>query len=269
MIKPVLSIIIPCYNSGKYLPEALESIKTYPDESVYEVIIVNDGSNNNDTISLLKKLGKEGYLIINQENKGPAAARNAGVKIAKGDYILLLDSDNKVRKDYIYKGIQILNTHPEVSIVHGNSAFFGDTTDPRFYTGKFDMAKLLKGNYIDTCSVIRKTVWEQLNGQDENRLIIAHEDWDFWIRAGAAGYKFYYVDEILFDYRNRSNSLNRQFSDSYIFEPAINYLYCKHSPLIFEHYNNLYQQFYFYQQDQQHPIRSFFKFLYKKYIKKP
>src|SRR4051812_30462131 len=102
MSEPVVSIIIPCYNSGKYLPEALDSISAYPDKGMYEVIIINDGSTDELTLSLLNNLQQNGeHIVLHQENKGPAAARNAGVKMAKAPYLLFLDSDNKIESNYI------------------------------------------------------------------------------------------------------------------------------------------------------------------------
>jgi glycosyltransferase involved in cell wall biosynthesis len=266
MSKPVLSIIIPCYNSGKYLPEALDSITTYPDKSTYEVIIINDGSTDAETISLLNDLPAQGFHVIHQENLGPAAARNAGVKAAKGQYLLLLDSDNKIEPEYISQGIDILSNQPDISIVHANPVFFGDTDQPRFNTGKFNLAKILKENYIDTCTVIRKTTWEVLGGQDEDRRIAGHADWEFWIRAGGAGYRFYYIDKPLYHYRVLNNSLVSQYIGEGMHGPVYSYVYGKHALLIAENYNGLYNNAAYGEKDQQRPFRSFFKHLYNLYF---
>lgn len=268
MVNPVLSIIIPCYNSGTYLPDALESIATYPDKSVYEVIIINDGSTDEHTISLLSSIKGDNLIILNQENKGPAAARNAGVKKAKGEYLLLLDADNKISSDYISKGLEIFSKHPDISIIHADPVFFGDTTTPRFHTGKFDMNRILIQNYIDNCTLIRKKAWEELNGQDENRLIMSHADWDLWIRAGAAGYQFYYINKSLFHYRILNNSMVQKYTEQGGNDPILKYIYSKHPNLIANYYNSLYNQFVFYQDDQKRPFRSFIKYFYNKYLKK-
>ncbi len=73
-MNPVISIIIPCYNQGHYLEEALQSVSGYKDKDTYEIIIVNDGSTDSATLTILKELSANGYNIINQANKGLGAA---------------------------------------------------------------------------------------------------------------------------------------------------------------------------------------------------
>ena len=96
MKKPKFSIIVPVYNTEKYLKRCLDSIKSQSFKD-YEVIIVNDGStdNSSDIIS------KYPYKIINQENLGLSRARNNGVKEASGDYLIFLDSDDYIEKDLL------------------------------------------------------------------------------------------------------------------------------------------------------------------------
>jgi len=270
MSEPVVSIIIPCYNSGKYLPEALDSISAYPDKGMYEVIIINDGSTDELTLSLLNNLQQNGeHIVLHQENKGPAAARNAGVKMAKAPYLLFLDSDNKIESNYITESVAVLNSRPAVSIVHANPIFFGDTAKPRFETGKFDLVKILKGNYIDNCAVIRKTTWEALGGQDEERSIAGHADWEFWIRAGGAGYGFYYIDKPLYHYRVLNNSLVSQYLDGGAHEAVHSYIYGKHALLVADSYNWLYNEVAKSERDKRRPFRSFFKYVYRFYVNKP
>lgn len=265
---PVISIIIPCYNSGQFLPEALESIKSYPDNKVYEVIIVDDGSTDQHTLTLLSKLNHEGYTIIHQENKGPAAARNTGIRQSRGEYILFLDSDNKIRAAYIDKGIEILKTYNDVGVVYGNPSFFGDSDQPRFTTEKFDMYKMLRTNYIDICTVVRRKAWEEVGGLDENRLLMGHEDWEFWINTASKGWKFHYVDEVMFEYRLRSNSLIMQSSETDNVSQLVRYVHQKHLDTYIKYYQALYIQYSICQNDQKRPFRSFVKFMYKKYFKK-
>ena len=265
MSSPVLSILIPCYNAGRYLPEALESIISYPDKDFYEIIIVNDGSTDSATISLLNSLEKQGYQIINQENKGPAAARNAAAKNAKGKYLLLLDSDNKVRHNYITKGVKVLEEMPDISIIHGRPFFFGEIASSRiFETGKFDMSKILNGNYIDTCTIIRKSAWDELEGQDAESLV---EDWELWIRAGAAGLKFFFLDELCFDYRIVPDSLTECIGEEK-WQHQTQYIYKKHMHLFIEQYQLLYIEKLIYEQDKQRPFKAFVKSLFNKYLKK-
>lgn len=263
---PKISIIIPCYNSGEYLPEAIASVEQYPQAEDYEIIIVDDGSTDDSTINLLKRLSHR-YLVIHQENKGPAAARNTAVKASKADYLLFLDSDNKIRPNYIKLGIELLNTQKELSILYGNPFFFGDVGKRLFVPKDFNLDMLVAGNYIDMCAVVRKTVWEKLNGFDEERILIGHEDWDFWIRAGAEGFKFQHIKETLFDYRVRNNSLMGDFKDDKL-KKTLRYLYLKHLDLFIESFQTYKTEYYFHQKDKKSPFRSFIKYTYYKYLKK-
>ncbi len=267
MTTPAISIIIPCYNSGAYLSEALASVKTYSDKTTYEVIIINDGSTDAATIKMLMTLSSEGYEVINRENGGPGAARNTGVKSAKAEYILFLDCDNKIRKEYIDIGISFLDKHKDVGVVYGNPSFFGETTKPRFNTKQFDKFSIFLENYIDMCAVVRKKAWQDVGGIDENRVIIGFEDWDFWIRVYKAGWKLHHINQPMFDYRIAKDSLVMQVNAEKFLQMQ-RYFYSKHLEWFRLNYKELNFNNNVYKHDQENPLRSFLKFLYKKYISK-
>lgn len=264
----LVSIVIPCYNSGEFLPDALQSVLASPRAAACEVIIVDDGSTDPPTLVLLQDLAGRGYQVIRQPNQGPAAARNTGIRASRGEYILFLDSDNKIRPAYVERGVAILDARPEVGVVHGDAAFFGDTTEPRFYGKPFSPYDIFQINYIDMCALIRKRAWQDVGGLDETRVLIGHEDWDFWIRVGAAGWQFHYLNEVLFDYRVRHDSLLKQATQADKFQKMLDYIYAKNIPVLLKSTAYLYQEHQYYQYDQQHPFRSFFKYLYRKYLKK-
>src|SRR6185437_7308560 len=96
---PLVSVIIPTYNCVNYISRAIHSVlfQTYPN---IEIIVVNDGSTD-DTSKLLDILFSNKITVINQVNKGVAAARNAGIKVAKGKYIAMLDADDIFLNDRI------------------------------------------------------------------------------------------------------------------------------------------------------------------------
>ena len=210
-MNPRISIIIPCYNHGQYIREALDSVEKVADKNLYEVIIVNDGSKDEYTIEMMDKLAAEGYHVINQVNQGLGRTRNNGIKIAKGDYILPLDSDNRIRPEYIYESIKILDAHPEIAMVYGDAEFFGDKSK-RHVVGEFNLQNMMVENQIDACAVYRKSVWEAVGGYDEKMPIMGYEDWDMWMNMTFKQYKFHYVPEILFDYRVLGNSMLRSIS---------------------------------------------------------
>ncbi|RYX82274.1 glycosyltransferase family 2 protein, partial [bacterium] len=234
---PIISIIIPCYNSGKYLLEAIHSVEKYPDKNVYEIVVVNDGSTESDTITLLNELKKRPYKIIDQENKGPAAARNNGVKISQGEYLLFLDSDNMIKTTYIDKGIEVLSKNTDVGVVYGNPTFFGENTGLYFMPKEFDFSSLLHSNYIDTCAVVRRKAWDEVGGFDENREL-SQEDWEFWIRVAKSNWKFKYINEILYEYRIRGDSHVTNSLKDLEYKKLLKYVYSKHIDL-FDDYVDL------------------------------
>jgi glycosyltransferase involved in cell wall biosynthesis len=201
-----LSVVIPCYNHGEFILQAIASVESCP-AKVYEILIINDGSTDPLTQQVLQALTDRGYQVIHQENQGLAIARNHGISLAKGRYILPLDSDNKIRPNYITKAIKILDRQPEVGVVYGNFEFFGGVTGIK-EVPEFDINLIVRGNYIDACAVFRKTVWEDAGGYDDKiPEQLGYEDWDFWLSVAEKGWHFYHIDEVLFDYRLRSNSM--------------------------------------------------------------
>jgi glycosyltransferase involved in cell wall biosynthesis len=241
MKKPSISIIIPCYNHGAYLGEALQSIALYSGKSVYEVIIVNDGSTDPYTINVLQQLTQEEYLIIHQENKGLATARNTAIEASRGEYILLLDCDNKIRPEYIDLGIEILDKHQEVGVVYGDACYFGEKSG-RWDVPEFDLSAMLLNNYIDACAVIRKSAWQDVGGFDANMPVMGCEDWDFWLSAFEKGWKLYHVNEIVFDYRVRTGSMAADTREGQNYNLLLDYLHKKHFTLLQLQYIENYRQ---------------------------
>jgi len=206
MTKVIISIIIPCYNQGIYIEEALQSILQCEDKSIYEIIIVNDGSTDEITLNKLKEISAKGYTMINQANKGLGAARNAGIKAACGKYILPLDCDNKIRPEYIYEGIKLLDKDPSLDVVYSDAEYFGEKTGT-WESGEFNLQRLMIENYIDACAIFRKSTWERIGGYDENMPVMGYEDWDLWLRIAFQNGKFAYINRMLFYYRYSSKSM--------------------------------------------------------------
>lgn len=192
---------------GDFVKEAIASVLDYPNQEVIEIIVVNDGSNdNNHTKAILDSYTNKNITIIHQENQGLGAARNNGIKVANSPYIIPLDADNKLRHGYISKGISILDKHPEIGVVYSDNKQFG-LHDQQVVVGDFNAAKLLKKNYIDACLVLRKSAWQSVNGYDQEMPVMGYEDWDLNIRLFFKGWQFKYVNEVLYDYRVRENSM--------------------------------------------------------------
>ena len=238
---PKISIIIPCYNMGNFIDEAIQSVQQFPNNELYEIVVVNDGSDDAHTISRLKQLEDEGIKIIHQKNKGLGNARNTGIQAAQGEYILLLDADNKILPEYISLSIEILDKRTETAIVYGDALFFEE--ENRINTvPDFSIEAMLKENYIDACAVFRKEVWETVNGFDENMPVMGCEDWDFWLRAFFAGFKFRHIDKVLFEYRVRGDSMIQ--TTKYHQEELRDYIFNKPELAEARELRNAFQQLY-------------------------
>lgn len=212
-----ISVVIPCFNAGEYLHSAIGSIHMEADIARHlEIIVVDDGSNDEHTLDILQNLPKY-CQVLRKSNGGPASARNYGIRQAKGKYIFTLDSDNLIEMEYLYQAKQILDTCPQVGVVYAKPILFGSEACKHleWHAGKpHSLLELVKQNYIDTCAMFRKEVWQHVGGFDENRAVIGHEDWLFWLQiALKTSYTFYFIDKPLFYYRvKESNSVTLQYN---------------------------------------------------------
>src|SRR5436309_10974086 len=161
-----VSIVIPCFNQGAMLREALASVEQVRNANLLEVIIVDDGSSEVETSKILSKIAEAGYSVVAQPNRGVGAARNAGIRLAKGEFILLLDSDNRLRDVYLNEGVSLLKKHPSIGVIYTDAEYFGDRSG-RWHVPNFNLSSLLRMNFIDACALYRKKLWEELGGYDE------------------------------------------------------------------------------------------------------
>ena len=265
---PVLSVIIPCYNHGRYIQEAIDSIPA-DKEDKYEIIIVDDGSTDSLTIRKMHELKKSGYTVISQQNSGmPACTRNTGISAATGKYILPLDADNKISPEYIYKALPHLESG-EYDIVYAKPVFFGSVSPERQYiTRPFNIVDLLMVNYIDACAVYRKEVWEQLNGYDIHLPYPGNEDWEFWIHAFTKGFRFKFIDEELFYYRIENNSMVTATTGLEKGSRNQQYIFHKHTVLVQKLLTELYYSKKMHDYDVKHPFRTLFKYMYYNIFKR-
>lgn len=203
---PIVSVVIPCYNYGEFLEEAIDSClnSTFRD---MEIIVVNDGSTDPHTIRVLKTLNKPKTSVIHQENKGVSAARNFGIHSSRGKYILPLDSDDKIASTLIEKEYKILEDKPNIGFVtHWAQTFGDDNTILKFPF--FDEKTLLLNNIVINTSLFRKVAWADVLGYDQK--LLGFEDWDFWISLIRAGWEGYTLPEVLFYYRRHGQTKNNK-----------------------------------------------------------
>jgi glycosyltransferase involved in cell wall biosynthesis len=200
-----VSVIIPCFNHGEFLPEAVESVLSTQRNDI-EIVVIDDGSTDPRTHSEIDKLNARGIKVIRQENKGLGAARNAGVLASDGRYIFPLDADDHLRPDWLDRGIKIIDSQPEIGVIYGDALCFGSRND-RWRVGPFDRNRLLDWNFIHASALYRRSIWEQSGGYDTGMPVQGLEDWDFWLGAYELGWRFEYVPEIFFEYRQVEQSM--------------------------------------------------------------
>jgi glycosyltransferase involved in cell wall biosynthesis/ADP-heptose:LPS heptosyltransferase len=206
--RPLVSVIVTCYNYGRFLGEAVESVmaQTFRD---FEIVVVNDGSTDNSAEVAQQLVERHGdpcrIRLINQPNSGqPAAARNAGIAVALGELILPLDADDKIAPTFLEKTVAALQATPEAGVAYTHIQHFG-TLQSVYPSGAFHAEILARDNVLPYASLYRRRLWEEAGGYRLN--VRGYEDWDFWLSLAEKGVIGRLVPEPLFLYRKHSASL--------------------------------------------------------------
>jgi glycosyltransferase involved in cell wall biosynthesis len=207
-MKKLITVIIPCYNHGSFICEAIASVINNDIENICEIIVVNDGSTDQLTIDTLNSLEGETILVFHQENLGLAKARNKGIELATTEYLLMLDADNKINRDFLKHFKFLIETNVEFDMLHGNSEYFGEKNG-LFVSNSLNLFKICFGNYIDACSIIKTSALKESGLYDDKMPYMGWEDWDLWIRFALNRKQTIYVDKVFFDYRYMNNSMIR------------------------------------------------------------
>ena len=235
MKKSDIAIIIPCYNDGAYLTSAVESVFQYKGALQLEVLVVNDGSTDEQTIKVINEL-KDNYplTIINQNNKRMAAARNEGVKASTAPFFIPLDADDLLNVEVIEKAFELMNTTSKIGVVYGNCEYIGEKSGVD--NKQFNVYAQLYVNTINITTLIKKQVWEQCGGFDEN-MKDGYEDWEFWINVIKHNWEFKKVDMVAFYYRIKKQSTNVDAIKKH--EQLLTYIQHKHIDLFNKKYIEL------------------------------
>lgn len=208
-----LSIVIPYYNMGDFIDDALNSLikSTYSNK---EIILIDDGSTDQQSIQKLESIAKKYPVsIYRKENEGLAATRNYGAKLADGEYLAFLDADDTVSPDYYEKAIRVLSTYNNVSFVGCWAQYFGESSDlwPTFNP---EPPYLLLHNMINSSALIYKADHFLSFGQNDSSMIYGMEDYESVISMVKNGARGVALPEILWQYRIRKNSMAQAFTDN-------------------------------------------------------
>ncbi len=197
----LISVVIPCYNSGSTLRQTVTSVQaqTWPN---VEIIVVDDGSTDPLTLDVLAML--EGVTLLRQTNAGLPAARNAGFRAAKGDYVLPLDADDWLEPEALAVMLQALQSSQWTGYAYCDVRLEGEATG--ILQKHFNFFEQLSLNQLPYCLLMPKQLWIKAGGYDET-MRQGYEDWEFNIRLGALGYFGLRVPKPLFHYRVSSGGM--------------------------------------------------------------
>jgi glycosyltransferase involved in cell wall biosynthesis len=205
----LVSIIIPCYNAGACLDEAVASALAQQGVEV-EVVVVDDGSTEEATRLALARVSRlPGVRCFSQANAGPAAARNRALREARGAYILPLDADDLFEPGYAAATAAVLREQPEVGIVYCRARKFGLEDGP-WTLPDYSPAEMAIDNVIFCSAMFRRDDGLRVGGYNE-RLRHGMEDYDFWLRLLRAGCGVVQLDEAYFSYRVQGASRTTHF----------------------------------------------------------
>lgn len=205
-----VSIVVPCYDLGAFVEEAVESAlrQTYED---VEVVVVDDGSTDPATRRVLDRLQGPRTRVLRKANGGCPSALNVGIEAARGDYVLPLSADDRIAPDYVRQAVEVLGGRDDVGIVYCRAELFGARTGP-WDLPDFSLDEMARGNVIFASAMFRRTDWERIGGFNE-QAVLGLEDWDFWLRLLSLRSAVVRLDDVLFSYRIRSDSLTSEMAD--------------------------------------------------------
>ena len=210
---PLVSVVVPAYNVAPYIGQALRSLmeQTF---GRFEVIVVNDGSPDTAALEAALAPFRDRIVYVTQRNQGVSAARNHGIRLARGEYVAFLDADDEWLPHYLEEQLARAGTNPAASVFYGDAEIFGDVAQAgrRFMelspsSGEVDFRSLVTQRCtVMTSAMVRREVFERVGGQDE--ALRSSEDFDLWLRAAHQGIRFDYTTRVLSRYRRREGSLS-------------------------------------------------------------
>lgn len=207
--EPSVGIVIPCYNHGDFLREAINSAlaQTHP---VADIVVVDDGSTDPATLTTLDAIKQEfatslsgnPVRVIKQQNAGLAAARNTGVRSLSTKYFVALDSDDALEPTFAEKLLAPLEANPTLGYAYSWVQYFGSHSG-QWHCPAYDPAKLLVENLSVATALVRREAFDAANGYNIE-MIHGFEDWDFWLCILKHAWQGTLIPEPLFRYRKHA-----------------------------------------------------------------
>ncbi len=202
---PTVTVVIPCYNLGAYVSEAVQSVldQTYQD---FEIVLIDDGSTDPATRHLFASYRRPRTRILRTENQGLARTRNLGIREAAGRYVSFLDADDLLEPTFLDRTVSVLEADPSIAFASCWLAGFGESSFLWTPTS-CDFPHLLAEDTVCTAALTRKDALVAVGGFDADMPVSGYEDWDLAIGIVERGLPGRIVPEVLFRYRIRPGSM--------------------------------------------------------------
>ena len=200
----LVSIVIPCYNPARWLLDAIASARAQTYGQV-EIVLVDDGTTQAEALDCIRSAATRVDRFLRQPNHGSSAARNAGVRASGGRFLVPLDADDMIEPRYVAACMAAISG-AEATFVYSDCRVFGE----RHYLEtlpEYNLYDLLDRNTLTYAALIRREDWDLVGGEDES-MRHGYEDWEFWLRLGAANRFGRRLPQPLFRYRRRKGSLS-------------------------------------------------------------
>jgi glycosyltransferase involved in cell wall biosynthesis len=207
---PVVSVVVPHYNLAEFLPETLESISRQTFGSI-ETIVVDDGSTDPDSITLIDRLEGNGLRVIRQKNKGLSGARNTGLAAARGEFVLPIDADDIISPTFVAKAVDVMRREPGLAYVTSLVGYFRQSPS-RHFGGWVPLGlhrDLLPIHNCGGCcmALFKRDALNEINGYSTE--LTSYEDWDVYCSLAERGYHGAIIPDFMLHYRIRPDSLLR------------------------------------------------------------
>lgn len=201
-----VGLVIPCYNYGAYLAEAIDSALAQT-VKFDQIVVVDDGSTDNTAEVAAAYAPTVTYLHV--PNSGVSAARNRGAGILSTKYVIFLDADDRMHPEFVERCLDVMGG-AEDSFVYTDMQFFG-TTSERFRAGEYSVSRLAHSNFIHPASMFPLRLVEEYPYRETLRFGL--EDWDLYLSLAEHGHHGRYLPEAVFLYRQHDRGITRNLRE--------------------------------------------------------
>jgi glycosyltransferase involved in cell wall biosynthesis len=208
--KPRVAVVIPCFNDGATLPDALASLEG---QEACELLVVDDGSTDPKTLTVFDGLRAEGVPVLHQGNAGLSAARTAGLHATSAPYVLALDADDRLVPGALKELADALDAHPDAAVAWGDLQVFGTIELVQRLTPLLDPWLITYINGLTADALVRRSALVEVGGWTYSGG--GYEDWDLWMALAERGYEGVYVPRPMHAYRLHGSRMLRDARENH------------------------------------------------------